>query len=247
MRQSREILEQPTDTPGPARSNSSVVICQNTDGCLVFMVFFPPVIEKENGFIVFTPSHPIPSPTGKTRELLDLAQVDLNTKPPQAAGRGPLASHRLPWREPETRVKTGPAPRRCSSGTLGTRAPHSSRSTDRAGEEPSLPGSGGARGPRGGAGLWHAGPAWAFGSCLRLISLGASARRPRPQLWVPPAVTVPLAQGTSCLPRAPEKAPEAFLRMFSSHCTFWSWQGPPWPEQGSGSSSKAWKPGTLSG
>lgn len=35
--------------------------------------------------------------------------------------------------------------------------------------------------------------------------------------------------------------------MFSSHCTFWSWQGPPWPEQGSGSSSKAWKPGTLSG
>lgn len=35
--------------------------------------------------------------------------------------------------------------------------------------------------------------------------------------------------------------------MFGSHCTFRTWQGPQWPEQGSSSSSKAWKPGTLAG
>lgn len=35
--------------------------------------------------------------------------------------------------------------------------------------------------------------------------------------------------------------------MFSSHCTFRTWRGPQWPEQGRRSGSEAWKPGALAG
>lgn len=64
----------------------------------------------------------------------------------------------------------------------------------------------------------------------------------QPELWVPPAATVPSVQRTSCFTRAPKKIPEAFLRMCSSCCASRrNWQRPQ-PPEGSRLSSGAWEP-----
>ena len=89
--------------------------------------------------------------------------------------------------------------------------------------------------------LWpHAGagsPAW--------------APMPGPRLELRVSVscyTVAFAQGTSCPTRLLRKPQGAFLRTSGSCCSSRrTWQEPWQPEQGSGSSSAAWKPGDLAG